>query len=100
MPVDLCYATVCKKREKGRVVQMVSTIVFGTMALLLNLLGISLASNTINTSFVERNNGTDRAQNARKVRKTYRFSKDWDLLNAASLNSLPRWGRVGSGHNY
>ena len=83
MPVDLCYATVCKKREKGRVVQVVSTIVFGTMALLLNLLGISMVSNTINTSFVERNNGTDRVQNARKVRKTYRFSKDWVLHNAS-----------------
>ena len=85
MPVDLCYATVCKKREKGRVVQVVSTIVFGTMVLLLNLLGISMASNTINTSFVERNNGTDRTQNARKVRKTYRFSKNWDMHNAASF---------------
>ena len=34
-------------------------------------------SNTINTSFVERQHGTDRHRNARKVRKTYTFSKDW-----------------------
>jgi len=85
MPEDLCYATVCKKREKGRVVQVVRTIVFGTALLLMSLLGASTASNTINTSFVERNNGTDRTQNARKVRKTYSFSKDWDLHNAASF---------------
>ena len=28
------------------------------------------------------NNGTDRNQNARKARKTLRFSKDWDMHNA------------------
>jgi hypothetical protein len=39
MPEDLCYATVCKKREKGKVVQVVRKIVFRTMALLMNLLG-------------------------------------------------------------
>ena len=38
----------------------------------------------INTSYVERNNGTERRQNARKVRKTYCFSKDWDIHNAAT----------------
>ena len=74
MPEDLCYATVCKKREKGRVVQVVRTVVFGTAILLMSLLGGSTASNTINTSFVERNNGTDRSQNGRKARKTYSFS--------------------------
>jgi hypothetical protein len=93
MPEDLCYATVCKEREKGRVVQVVRTIVFGTVTLLMNLLGISKASNTINTSFVERNNDMDRAQNARKVRKTYSFSKDWDLHNAASFF-------IGFGYNF
>ena len=36
----------------------------------------------INTSFVERHNGTDRNQNARKVRKTLKFSKEWDVHNA------------------
>ena len=45
---------------------------------------LASVSRTSNTSFVERNNGTDRAQNARKVRKTYCFSKDWELHNAAS----------------
>jgi hypothetical protein len=33
---------------------------------------------------MERNNGTDRRQNSRKVRKTCGFSKDWELHNAAS----------------
>ena len=84
MPDDLCYATVCKKREKGRVVNVIRTLVFGTALLLASMLGRSDISNTVNTSFVERNNGTDRRQNSRKVRKTYCFSKDWDVHNAAS----------------
>jgi IS1 family transposase len=85
MPKDLCYATVCKTREKGRVVEVVCKLVFGTVALLNALVSRSLVSRTINTSFVERNNGTERGQNSRKARKTYCFSKDWDLHNAASF---------------
>ena len=38
---------------------------------------MSKVSRSINTSFVERQNGTDRHRNARKTRKTYRFSKNW-----------------------
>ena len=44
----------------------------------------SKSSRAVNIAFVERFNGTDRHQNARKVRKSYRFSKDWDLHNAAT----------------
>jgi len=84
MPDDLCYATVRKTREKGRVVEVVTGIVFGTAVLLSWLLSRSRASRRLNTSFVERNNGTQRRQNSRKVRKTYAFSKDWDVHNAAS----------------
>lgn len=84
LPAELCYATVRKTRKNGRVVDVIRTIVFGTAALLELLLTRSAVSTTINTSFVERNNGTDRGQNARKVRKTYRFSKDWDVHNAAT----------------
>lgn len=84
MPPELCYATVRKTREQGRVVDVVRTIVFGTAALLDLQLSRSKASTTINTSFVERHNGTDRGQNARKTRKSYCFSKDWALHNAAS----------------
>jgi hypothetical protein len=84
MPEDLCYATVRKSREKGRVVNVVRTVVFGTVAVANAWLSRSRVSQTINTSFVERNNGTDRVKNSRKVRKTYCFSKEWDLHNAAS----------------
>ncbi len=84
VPAELCYATVRKRREKGRVVEVVRTVVFGTLCLLAALLGRSTASTTINTSFVERNNGTDRHQNARKRRKTYAFSKDLTMHRAAT----------------
>ncbi|MEO6807619.1 MAG: hypothetical protein ABI353_00710, partial [Isosphaeraceae bacterium] len=84
VPADVCYATVRKRREKGRVVEVVRTVVFGTLCLLDAMLSRSTASTTINTSFVERNNGTDRHQNARKRRKTYAFSKDLAMHRAAS----------------
>ncbi|MGZ3414618.1 MAG: hypothetical protein ACXVAT_12405, partial [Isosphaeraceae bacterium] len=35
----------------------------------------------------ERHNGTDRNRNARKVRKTYCFSKDWWIHRAATFFS-------------
>jgi hypothetical protein len=84
VPAETCYATVRKRREKGRVVEVVRTLVFGTLYLLGGLLKRSTASTTINTSFVERNNGTDRHQNSRKRRKTYAFSKDLTMHRAAS----------------
>jgi hypothetical protein len=84
MPKDLCYATVSKTHKKGRVVKVVRTIVFGTIELLKTLLAQSTVSTAINTSFVERNNGTDRGQNSRKRRKTYCFSKGWNIHNAVS----------------
>jgi IS1 family transposase len=84
VPPELCYATVRKRRQKGRVVEVVRTVVFGTLCLLDALLKRSTASTTINTAFVERNNGTDRHQSARKRRKTYAFSKDLAMHRAAS----------------
>ena len=46
------------------------------------------ASCRVNTSFVERQNGTDRGRNARKTRKTYRFSKDWQVHEAMTYLTL------------
>jgi len=77
VPAGLNYALVEKRREKGRVVEILCRIVFGTVAAVLAALGRSKVSRAINTSFVERHNATDRHRNARKARKTYRFSKAW-----------------------
>ena len=85
VPVTMCYATVCKTRQKGRVTKVVRTLVFGMLAVLAALLTRSSVSSTINTSFVERHNGTDRGQNARKGRKTYCFSKRQDVHDAVSF---------------
>jgi hypothetical protein len=76
-PPGLNYATVEKRRESGRVVEILTRVVFGTMAAVLAALGQSSVSRWINTSFLERQNATDRHHNSRKVRKTYTFSKDW-----------------------
>ena len=76
-PPGLNYATVEKRREKGRVVEIVTRVVFGTITAVLAALARSKVSRWVNVSFLERQNGTDRHHNARKVRKTYTFSKDW-----------------------
>jgi len=76
-PPGLNYATVEKRREKGRVVEVVTRVVFGTMGAVLGALARSQVGRSINTSFLERQNATDRHHNARKVRKTYTFSEDW-----------------------
>ena len=87
-PAGLVYAVVEKVREKGRVVRVGSRVVFGTMAAVALALGLSKVSRAINTAFIERENGTDRHRNARKARKTYRFSKDWRCHEAATYLSL------------
>jgi len=81
-PVGLTYATVHKTRSKGRVVKVEPRIIFGTAQAVEAALSRSASSRAVNTSFVERQNGTDRNRNARKVRKSYCFSKDWSAHQA------------------
>ena len=71
-----------KEREKGRVVAIVDRRGAGDVAAVAGALERSSASRTINTSFLERHHLTDRHHNARKSRKTYRFSKDWRMHEA------------------
>ena len=87
-PEGMNYATVEKRRLKGRVVEIVTRVVFGTMAGVAAALARSTASRGINTSFVERQNATDRHRNARKVRKTYTFSKDWAVHEAMTYFTI------------
>ena len=63
-PAELHYATVHKARKKGRVVDVVRRVIFGTAASVEAALADSEVSRTVNTSFVERHNGTDRNRNA------------------------------------
>ena len=87
-PASLLYATVHKTRHKGRVVKVEPRLVFGTEAGLKAALKRSASSRAVNTSFVERQNGTDRNRNARKVRKAYSFSKLWDVHEAITYLTL------------
>jgi len=78
MPDELCYATVHKTRAQGRVVAVQSRVVSGELP----------AGATVSTSYLERQNATDRHRNARKGRKTYRFSKDWRVHVALTALTL------------
>jgi len=85
---DLVYATVHKTRVKGRVKRIDYRTVFGTGEQVEKALKVSKCSRKINTSFIERHNGTDRNRCSRKVRKSYCFSKDWDVHRAATCLSM------------
>jgi hypothetical protein len=87
-PAGLVYATVEKVRKKGRVVEILTRVVFGTMAAVAAALAGSGVSRSINTSLLERQHLTDRHHNARKSRKTYRFSKGWRFHEAATYFTL------------
>jgi hypothetical protein len=84
----LNYATVHKTRSKGRVVNVDFRVIFGAVAAVMAALKQSTVSNKIHTAFVERQNGTDRNRNGRKVRKTYCFSKDWDVHEAVTYFTM------------
>ena len=63
----------------------------GRLAAVTAVLKLSKVSNKTNTAFVERRNGTDRGRNGRngrKPRKTYCFSKDWDIHDAVSYFTM------------
>jgi IS1 family transposase len=72
-PQGLAYGQVKKHYQKGRVERIEVRALYGKARLkhVLYLLGY----NVINTSVVERHNGTSRLRNQRKVRKTLAFSK-------------------------
>lgn len=75
-PDGLSSSTVHKTREKGRVVNVETRRVFGA------------SGGDASTSYLERQNATDRHRNARKGRKTYRFSKDWEVQAAMTAYTM------------
>jgi hypothetical protein len=70
------YLQVVKHREGGHLAQVEIEVIYGDETTL-ELVGA-------NTSYVERTNLTSRQMNGRLVRKTLSFSKDLELLKAAS----------------
>ena len=81
------YATVCKHRKNGRIVSVETKVVLGSKRSVAAALKRSRVSRAVNTSFLERHNATDRHRNARKARRTYRFSKDWQTHEAVGYFS-------------
>jgi hypothetical protein len=81
-PAGMRYATVHKTRQRGRVVRVESREVFGAGA------GADAGPPPASTSYLERQHATDRHRNARKARKTYRFSKDWEVHTALTAFTL------------
>jgi IS1 family transposase len=76
LPAGMSYGTVHKTRAKGRVVRVETRQVFGDSA------------GEASTSYLERQNATDRHRNARKGRKTYRFSRDWEVHAAMTAYTM------------
>jgi hypothetical protein len=72
----LLYAPVVKKRIKGRVVKVGTHVVVGTQEAVAAYLATSPVSQTVNTSFIERDNLTQRQSNRRLTRRAHGFSKD------------------------
>jgi IS1 family transposase len=88
VPKGLHYATVHKRRKRNRVVGIETRVVFGTKKGVKAALAAAAVSRTVNTSYLERQHGTDRHRNARKGRKTYRFSKEWEVHQAVTRFTL------------
>jgi hypothetical protein len=87
-PKELRYATVHKIRENNRVTAVETRIIYGTKASIARALKESSVSTPVNTVFVERHNGTERNRNGRKVRKTYCFSKDWEVHESVTYFTM------------
>lgn len=77
----LDYATVHKTREKGRIVNVETKVVFGSRERIEKRL-TGLPGNTINTSYVERSNLNWRLWDAHLTRKTITFAKSFRWLKA------------------
>ena len=82
IPSSLVYAQVHKHRERGRVKKVDTSLMFGTATQVKGILLDSPMSNSVNTTFVERNNLTIRQQNGRFQRKTLQFSKKKELCSS------------------
>jgi hypothetical protein len=69
------------------VVQVEARRVFGTLLNLATAL-VWTVLGCISTELIERSHGTDRHRNSLKGRKTYSFSKDWEVHQAMTVFTL------------
>ena len=94
--MDLHYAQGLKGRKGGRVVEVTTKSLFGSEAAVQARLAASTVSQTINTSFVERNNLTCRQCNGRLARQVLSFSKELPWLEKHLWLSLAYYHFVRS----
>jgi hypothetical protein len=78
---ELDYAVVHKTRENGKVVKVEKRIVFGDEERIKQKLFQSV-SNKINTSYIERSNGTLRQLDSHLRRKSLTFAKEMEYFEA------------------
>lgn len=78
---EIDYAVVHKTRENGMIKKVETRVVFGCEQRIKERLEKS-TSNKINTSYIERSNATLRLNDAHLQRKTYKFSKENNFLQA------------------
>jgi hypothetical protein len=78
--LSLKYAQVCKRKEKGRVVEVIQRVIFGDPVEVMEALGAD-SGGKINTAYIERLNLTIRNSLARFVRKGINCSKDLEIYS-------------------
>ena len=81
------YATVHKERKDGRVVNVTTRVIFGTLAAVLAAPG-GLPGEQSGEHGIRRAAQRQRDRNGRKVRKTCCFSKDWLVHEAVTYFTM------------
>jgi len=90
---DLCIATVIKRTEKRRVVEVTRRMTLGTLEQATRLLHASHGGSTLNTAFIERLNGTMRERLAALTRKCRHAARRLDALSSGMY-------LIGSTYNF
>jgi transposase-like protein/IS1 family transposase len=79
---ELCIATVIKRTEKKRVVEVTREVTLGTLEKAQHLLNMTVGCKQFNTSLIERFNGTMRERLAALTRKCRHAAQRLDVLEA------------------
>ncbi len=79
---ELCLATVIKRTEKKRIVEVTRTMTLGTLEQATKLLQASQGGSVLNTAFIERLNGTMRERLAALTRKCRHAARRLEALHS------------------